>query len=70
MTKSLLHEVRFPWKSSIGDADRILVWLREQGLAPERDWEIDMHGGKQAYVSFWFRDRSHALLAKLTLGGA
>jgi len=66
--KQFIYEVKISWaKDPYGDNS--IEWLIENKLKPERDWQIDMHGGKLDYLSFWFHDANKALIVKLTLGG-
>lgn len=48
-----------------------MAWLsREHNLRAERDYAIDMHGGRLGYTTFSFKDKDKALITKLTLGGS
>ena len=68
MSNPFLYEVRIAWESD-GYVQGALDWLRDKKWKSNRDWDIDMHGGRTAYTSFFFRDPDKALIMKLTLGG-
>ena len=38
-----------------------IEWILDRNLQPNRDFEIDMHGGQRDYVSFYFKDRKLAI---------
>jgi len=64
-----LYEVRILWAHD-PYADAALAWLDSKKWRSGRDWEIDMHGGRELYTSFWFKDLDKSLFMKLTIGGA
>lgn len=68
MSKPFFYEVKISWATD-PYADNALIWLRQKKWRAERDWDIDMHGGRLDHTSFWFRDANKALIMKLTLGG-
>lgn len=66
--KFFIYEVRINWENDPGGGT-MLAWLKEQKKKAERDWSIDMHGGRLDYISFWFHDAKFAVYAKLAMGG-
>lgn len=63
-----IHEVKISWTKDPYGNDA-LAWLCANGMKPDKDWQIDMHGGSLNHTSFWFKNTTKALLFKLTLGG-
>jgi hypothetical protein len=47
---------------------KTIDWLKERKKRPDRDYDIDMHGGHEPYVSFWFKDRKLAIYTKTVWG--
>jgi hypothetical protein len=43
-----------------------IEWLSDRGLRPDRDYDLDMHGGRLGYTSFWFKRRVDAMATALT----
>lgn len=62
------YEVQVPISNDPEFGHQTLEWLASRKKRPDRDFEIDMHGGRLGYTSFWFKDNSLAILVKLTWG--
>ena len=65
-----VHEVKIPDNGSLLRTYEEIDWLKSEKLEPHIDWDIDMHGGEGGFTSFFFKDKDHAMLFKLTRGGA
>jgi hypothetical protein len=42
-----------------------LAWLNDRKLVNDKDWSIDMHGGRLGYTSFFFADHRLAVEFKI-----
>lgn len=62
------YEVRIPASKDPDFGHQTIEWLAQRSRFPERDYEIDMHGGKIGYTSFWFKDAKLAVYTKLVRG--
>jgi len=67
MSHPFIHEARISWEKD-PYAMATCEWLGSQKYRQDRDWIIDMHGGRETYTSFWFKDLNKALLTKLIMG--
>jgi hypothetical protein len=62
------HEVRVPHDKDPEFGHQTLEWLSARKKRPDRDFEIDMHGGQLGYTSFFFKDQKFAVYVKLVWG--
>jgi hypothetical protein len=46
-------------------SDVALEWLTDRNLEVYKDWDINMHGGKLGYTSFFFTDHRIAIEFKI-----
>lgn len=46
-----------------------LDWLDDNDYEQDIDYVIDMYGGSRKYCSIWFKNKTDALITKLTVGG-
>lgn len=66
------HEVKIyhcPGTAYLQPSYDFTDWLEGKGLKMDKDWKIDMHGGKEEFTSFYFKSGDEAMIAKLTHGG-
>lgn len=66
--RGLGFEVRVPDAKDPRNGHDTLEWLASQGKQPDKHFDIDMHGGRLGYTSFWFKDRLLAIRTLLTWG--
>lgn len=62
------HEVKIPNSRDPHCGHDTIEWLAQRHRFPERDYEVDMHGGQAGYTSFWFKDAKLAVYTKLVRG--
>ena len=68
------YPLKFPYIVKVVDTKAnpfghdTIEWLEEQNIRPDRDFDLDMHGGHRNYTTFWFKDRITAIRVALMFG--
>jgi hypothetical protein len=63
----------YPYEARIDDTSDLIRtyaavdWLSDHNLQVDRDWKIDMKGGREGHTSFYFKKSKHAMMFKLSL---
>lgn len=61
-------EVQVPDANDNRNGHDVIEWLTALGKEPDWHFDIDMHGGRLGYTSFWFKDRLLAIRTRLMWG--
>ena len=61
----MILEVRVPSTKDPENGHQTLEWLASKGKKPDKHFDIDMHGGRKNYTSFFFKDRLLAMWVRL-----
>ena len=63
--RAMILEVRVPDTKDPENGHQVLEWLSARKKLPDKHFDIDMHGGRKNYTSFFFKDRLLAIWVRL-----
>ena len=63
-----IYHIVVPDANDPENGHQVLEWLFEQDKKPDRDFDLDMHGGQVGFTSFYFKDRILAIRTRLMWG--
>ncbi len=68
MREPFIYEVKIDTGGDLNITHDMVETFMENDIRPNRDYEINMHGGWESYTSFYFKDADLAMRIKLTYG--